>query len=235
MPEGTVDTRCPVCERPVFDGCNVVRCSRCEALHHEPCWQKRSVCSGRASCKGKPLPVLVVRVPATVDVAELSAVAGKAAADHVADEALPRLEARVESRASTDELTAVRDAITARVGVLETALRDVIRSEGDKTRQEMERLRVQVEAASATVRALAAPGAALASTVTEAVDANLETRFKRLEARVDGLAEETRAGVEAAAQMLHAKLDEAHFALDRVHRPFPWDEAGNAETKRSQG
>ena len=233
MPEGSVAARCPGCGRPVFDGCNVVRCSRCEALLHQECWERRRACAARAGCRGKPQPVIVVRLPQELDAAELYALAGKAAADHVADVALPRLEARVESRSSAEALAAAVASLGARVAELERTLGESIVAEAARTRDALERLRARVDAATATIRALGASGAASTQSATDAFRAEMDERFAELERRTAAFVGATREGIESTAQSLHEKLDATHFAVDRARRPFPWDDGDAAQTGRS--
>lgn len=53
---------CPACRKPVFAHGSVVLCSKCDAYQHLSCWTKRKGCSGEAKCKGKSVPVAVVKL-----------------------------------------------------------------------------------------------------------------------------------------------------------------------------
>lgn len=224
MPEGSVETRCPACSEPVFDGCNVVRCNRCEALHHEACWERRRSCAARKSCRGRPQPVLVVRVPQAVDAAELVARAAETATMRLEETALPR----VETRASGDDLEAASSALTERIEQAEKTVCGAVRAEAAALRREIERLRSRVEEASASIRKLAAPETSLARSIADAVGQELDRRLEDIARSTQGATEGTHAALEAATAALRSRLEETHFALERSRRPFPWEDAAPA-------
>src|SRR5436190_22987526 len=69
------DKVCHACRELVFEEGSVVLCSRCDQFQHVRCWSEAGRCTATMKCKGKPVPVAVVKLqppgPSAEEIADL--------------------------------------------------------------------------------------------------------------------------------------------------------------------
>ena len=211
------DTPCAVCDAPVFEKGAVVVCSVCDAYHHNGCWNRTGHCSARPKCKGRAVPVAVVKLqPPGPTAAEIADAVGERTQEilHPVVADLRSAMAHAEDVESLRK-TILESARTAKERS-ESALRE-LEARGDALRQ-------LVAAADARVAALPVPAGR--DDVAHAV--------KEIRERNDALILEASSSLEAQiAEMRRAVSAELHEVLLAVEacrwdtgarrHPLPWD------------
>lgn len=226
MDDSMVKLRCPGCARPVFDGWRVVRCTKCEVHHHEPCWQERGGCAGTRGCKGKPAPVVLVHVPHQGPTADAVAAAVEAriwpelcARMDQFDAALPPREAVEEIR---NEVVTLRDNVARRLSDLRKDMESRFAEQRAELSAELARLEERREPPLDRA-ALQATAGGLRNRMEELSKRTSEQVRELVENAQAQLASEMRATLEA--------VEACRWAVAAERNPFPWDEplAGSAQ------
>jgi len=217
MTDDLAATKCRACREAVFDKGSVVACSRCDGYQHLKCWNAAGRCTSTAKCKGKPVPVAVVKLappgPSAAEIAD--------AVEARTQELLHPIMADLRSAMAHGE-----DVEALRVSVAQTT---------EATLARIEQARIETETRTENIRRLvAAVDARLAAAATPLQRADLTRAAKEIKDGVESAAHEAGATTEGRlAELRTAISSELHEILLAVEacrwdtgarrHPLPWD------------
>jgi hypothetical protein len=218
MNEDLAATKCPACREAVFDRGSVVTCSRCDEYQHLKCWNAGGRCRAATKCKGKPVPVAVVKLqPPGPTAAEISE-----AVEARTQELLHPIIADLRSAMAHGE-----DVETVRVSVAQTA---------EATLARIEQARIEMDTRTENIRRLVAAVETRLAAAPPPIDrGDLTKSAKEIREGVEGAAREAGASMESRlAELRSAVSSELHEILLAVEacrwdtgarrHPLPWDD-----------
>jgi len=210
-------TTCPGCRTIVFEQGAVVACSRCDAYQHLKCWNAKGRCTASMKCKGKLVPVAVVKLappgPTAFEIAEA-----------------------VEARVQEILHPVVADLRSAMAhGEDVEALSGSVARTAEATLARIEQARIEMESRTENIRRLvAAIDARLAAAPAPVDRSELARTAKEIRDAADGAAHETGAALESRLVEIRAAISsDLHEILVAVEacrwdtgarrHPLPWD------------
>lgn len=221
MSELDVHLRCPGCEAPVLDGWALVRCHKCEVLHHEKCWRRAGQCQGTHGCRGKSEPVLVARVPHPgPELADIDSIVEQRV-EAVVSRSMVRLGQELPRE---EHLRGLGNEIQRLLDGAQIALAEDIRKGVETLERRMESLEKRIDEVDRRVRHLPRP----------AEPAAIEELRRTLEKRLATVAEsggvsdeqldELKAEIRTELARARAQLDACHWELTALRHPLPWQD-----------
>jgi hypothetical protein len=217
MSDDLAGTPCRACRNPVFEGGKVVLCSRCDSYQHVRCWTAAGRCGATVKCRGKPVPVAVVKLqppgPSAAEIAEA-----------------------VEARTQEILHPIIADLRSAMAHAEDVdALRKTVAQSAETAQERVEALRREVESRTERIRQLVAAVETRLAGTPVPIDRNDLARIAKdvreggeAGARLAGAAIE--AHIEALRRAVSVDLHEVLLAVEACRwdtaarrHPLPWD------------
>jgi hypothetical protein len=211
------DTICHGCRTPVFERGSVVLCGRCDAYQHLGCWSESGRCRATPKCKGKPVPVAVVKLQAAGPTAEQIAELVETRTQEILHPLVADLRSEMahheDVEALRKQLAQSNEAAEARV---ETLRRDL------ETRTE--KIRQLVAAVDARVAAVPAglDRNDLARTSKE-IREGLDAALKQSGPSVDTQLADLRRAISSELHGVLMAIEACRWDTGSRRHPLPWD------------
>jgi hypothetical protein len=211
------DTPCAACREPVFEKGSVVLCSTCDAYQHLRCWSERRRCAASEKCKGKPVPVAVVRLappgPSAAEIAD--------AVEAKTQELLHPMFADLRSAmAHAEDVETLREAF----GHSAEAGQDRVEALARDLEQRTERIRQMLTALEARLASAPAPlGRDDLSRAAKEIRDGFDSAVRRAAPPLDKEIADLRQAVSLALHEVLRAVEACRWDTGARRHPLPWD------------